>query len=174
MFIGIDQSKRSTAVVAIDKKGNLKDFVVIAVKEYDQEALIAEQWSKLNLFLCPPRPIHAIAIEGLSFNSVGAGKDLLAGLFWYIRTRLYLEYGNVPVGIIPVLSWRCKVLNKEEQKSIRALKLKDGLKKAVVAKLPFEVKARFEEYIRVNGFKKEAIYDLADAYHLSVYRLGID
>jgi len=177
MFIGIDQSKRSTALVCINDEGALKNFLVIAAPmSVDNEEMLEWQWNEIRFFVryCETTfgDIKGIAIEGLSFNSSSSGKDLLAGLFWYIRTMLYLQ--GYRVGVIPVLAWRSKVIAKDERKAISALKHKDGIKKATVAKLPFEVKAQFETYIRDHKLKQQAIYDLCDAYFIAQYRRSIE
>lgn len=176
MFVGIDQSKRSTAAVCIDSAGELVDFIVISPPMYlDGVELLVYQWAKLDTFVYNyHKYLEGIALEGLSFNSVSSDKDLLSGLFWHLRTMLFVEYPSIPVGVCPVLAWRSKVLSKEERKALSLVKVKDGLKKAVVGKLPFGVRVKFEEYIRERGLKKESIWDLADAFFIAQYRLGLE
>lgn len=176
MIIGIDQSKRSTAAVCIDMDKVLVDFMLVnPPKSMDGEELIHYQWQDLDEFILPyATQLRGVALEGLSFNSVGSGKDLLAGIFWYIRTCLFRYYPTKPVGVIPVLAWRSKVIDAAERKVINSFRVKDGIKKFTVEKLPYEVKVKFEQYIREQGIKKEAIYDLADAYFIAQYRLSLE
>lgn len=171
MVVGIDQSKRSTALVLTDE-GKLEDFLLVCPsKELDNEDLILYQWELVYRFIYKYCEfIDTINLEGLSFNSVSSSKDLLAGLHWSTRANLK-HFLGITANIVPVLSWRAKVLSKEERKSISELKIKDGLKKAVVDKLPFEVKVRFEDYIRECGFKATSLWDLSDAYQLSLYKV---
>lgn len=173
--VGVDQSKRSTAVVAISDKGYLIDFMLICPAiELDNEELLIYHYDELFFFLDKyDNKEKVLAIEGLSYGSVSSSKDLLAGLFWYIRTRLKVMYPDMLVGVIPCASWRAKVLSKEERQEISKLKVKDGLKKATVSKLPFSVRVRFEDYIRQNSFKKESVYDLCDAYWIAQYRRNL-
>jgi len=176
MIIGIDQSKRSTAVVCMDLAGRLVDFLLInPPKELDGEVLISYQWDLIDSFVSAyQKDLKGIALEGLSFNSVGSGKDLLAGIFWAVRLNLYKKFPEIPVGVIPSASWRSAFIDKEKRKKIKELGIKDGLKKATVDELPFEVRVRFENYIRENGIKKEALWDLADAFGIAKYRLSLE
>lgn len=193
MLISVDQSKRSTAAVALKQNEELDDFILINLDStYDGEKLLNAQWQKLKGFINTAsrwENIEGITFEGLSFGSVGSGKDLLAGLLWYLRTRCTVVFPEVPVGIVPVTSWRSKVLSKEEQKE--ATKEKDGLKKACVDKLPADVKERFLKYVeynkdhinscKVKDWKPgsnskvylDSMYDLCDAYWLGKYRLSL-
>jgi hypothetical protein len=177
MYLGIDQSKRSTGMVMLDNNGNLKDFRLICpsmtldgvelgdyqIDQYDDFLY------KNNININKPK---VALIEGLSFGAVGSAKDILAGLNWGFRLHS-LRYFKFYLGIVPVSQWRSKVLSKEEQREAKAIG-KDGQKKAVVAKLPDDIRVAFTEYVKSKGFKKESLYDLADAYWISRYAFGID
>jgi len=176
MRIGIDQSKRSTAVVTVTDTGSLVAYELIcAPKEIDNEELIVYQLDRLlkvvDAAINYENLLPDIFIEGLSFGSVSSSKDILAGLLWYIKTRLYVLYPDIKVTTVPVTSWRAKVIPIEERREIKRLNLKDGLKKATVAKLPFEVKVILEDYIINRSLKPSSIYDLADAHFLALHGL---
>lgn len=178
MYIGIDQSKRSTASVALNRDGSMRSFLLINQLE-ENEDLILKQWCAFDDWLLNSLgyddPCGAL-IEGLSFGSVGSGKDFLAGLQWYFRARFALEYSKF-LGTTPVSQWRSKVLSKDEQKAAKA-EGKEGLKKACVDKLPEEVKLQFSNYLQQNekqirlvkkSLWKDCIYDLTDAYWIAEY-----
>lgn len=177
MYLGIDQSKRSTGMVILDNDGSLKDFRLICPSmTLDGVELGDYQIDQYNDFLCKNKinnnkPKVAL-IEGLSFGSIGGAKDILAGLNWAFRLHS-IRYFKFYLGIVPVSQWRSKVLSKEEQREAKSLG-KDGQKKAVVAKLPDDIRVAFTEYVKSKGFKKESLYDLADAWGIANYALGID
>ena len=183
MFLGVDQSKRSTAAVLLNPDGSMKDFTLIVRAEED-ELLILQQWADFTTWLNPTRnegDIRGALIEGLSFGSVGSGKDFLAGLQWFFRARFRHTYGLF-LGTTPVSQWRSKVLTKEEQREAKK-EGKDGLRKACVNKLPVEVKERFDVYLKEHEVElrkvkkslwKDCIYDLSDAHGIAQYRLSLE
>lgn len=183
MFLGIDQSKRSTAAVLLNPDGSLRDFTLICLADED-EKLILSQWfvfdNWMDSALGERERVAGALIEGLSFGSVGSGKDFLAGLQWFFRAQFRDCYGLF-LGTVPVSMWRSKVLTKEEQREAKAAG-KDGLKKACVAKLPAPVFERFDKYLKENEISlravkkslwKDCIYDLTDAYWIGQYRLSL-
>lgn len=182
MLLAIDHSMRSTALVAFDRiTEELLWFSLInPPKSMTGAQLIAYVWDNLakKLGKVTSHELGEVAIEGLSFAAKGNSKDLLTGTFWYMCTEFYRM--NVPVGKIPVTSWRAKVLSPEEQAV--AKKTKDGIKKACVAKLPVEIRNRFSEYIKLEERNirmakgsewEDSIYDLTDAYWIGKYSLSL-
>ena len=85
MILAIDLSLRSTGVVILNDLGILEDFRIVANKEKDEELVIKN--SKDILEFVKGRWIEHVAIEGLSFMSVSASKDLIAGNFWFLRCQ---------------------------------------------------------------------------------------
>lgn len=179
MFVGIDSSKRSTAAVLLNRDGSMCSFLLINRADED-EGLLLGQWHDFAVWLGhnmkSPDCVSGALIEGLSFGSVGSGKDFLAGLQWYFRAQFAFNYQKF-LGTTPVSQWRSKVLNKDEQKAAK-LAGKEGLKKACVEKLPESVKLLFSEYIHQNekqiravkkSLWKDCIYDLTDAYWIAEY-----
>lgn len=192
IVIGIDQSKRSTAAVALKDGTLVGGLLVTPPISYDKEILIDYQWEEISKFLRDMKETFnrediAIALEGAAFQAGGSSSDLLWGIQWYIRTRILVEFPNIPIGIITPASWRKSIVPIEEQ---RKAKLdyggKIGLKHAVLEKLPLSVRGMFEELIenrrdniliskglqpsgRSNEYKK-AIFDLADAWGIAKHR----
>lgn len=168
-YLGIDQSKRSTGLVLVDQGGELVGYKLLSNTKLDNEELILWQWEELVHFLSDNTSSHedvkGALVEGLSFGSVGSGKDFLAGLQWYFRCQMRDAEGLF-LGTVPVSMWRSKVLTKEEQKEAKALG-KDGLKIACFEKLPFDTQESFKSYARCVGAKKTAIYDITDAYWIA-------
>lgn len=175
MYLGIDQSKRSTGLVLLDNDGELKDFRLICPSmNLDGVELGAYQLDWYSDFLyyngLDLNPPKVALIEGLSFGAIGGAKDILAGLNWAFRIHSLKHY-KFYLGVCPVSQWRSKVLSKEEQRE--AKQTKDGLKKFVVNKLPVDVREAFTEYVKSKCFKKDSLYDLADAYFLAKHAFGI-
>lgn len=191
LTLGIDQSKRCTACVVIESDGSLEDCELICAPQglegYD---VIDYQWDKFCLFYESLGDIvDSAAIEKLALNASGSSKDLLAGLNYGFQWQANKAYGLF-LGVVPVTSWRSKVLDKDEQREAKASG-KDGLKWAVFNKLPATVRKQFadvveeaKDYILQAKDKKwkpgsksmvyqTALWDLADAYWLARYLLTI-
>lgn len=192
-FIGIDQSKRSTAIVCLDGDGELYDFhLVTPPYEMNGEQLIDYQWQTINRFIDENDDGNLkIALEGAAFAAGGSSSDLLWGIQWYIRTRIFVEYPGTPIGIITPATWRSSILTTQEQSAFKAqYGGKIGLKHAVVSKLPESVLEKFSIHVRDNikyinvskGYKPEAnrkdsydaIFDLADAWGIARHRYLLD
>lgn len=199
MILGLDQSKRSTGVTAINRNGELLDFTLITPPlTIDNEELINYQWEKIDKFVinlmrgCSTYfQIDAVAMEGLAFGAKSASIDLLWAIQWYIRTRFLIEY-NINVGIITAATWRSTIVPIKEQ---RQAKLnyggKIGLKHAVEDNLPQDVHDRFAEYLikekdRINAVRvanwkpgcksneyRKAIWDLGDSWGIAQHRLSL-
>lgn len=184
MQIGIDLSLRSTGLVAIDENLDVKLFGIInSVNKEDKtdlpvlndEDLLIYNSQKIISFISNVNQVWSIDhinLEGLSFGGVSGSKDILQGNFWEVRCEITKKYSSIPVKIIPVTTWRSKVLNKDDRDSALAKYGKAKyLKEGCVDKLPDEVKNKFEEYISINKYKKASIYDLTDAYFIAKHGL---
>lgn len=190
IVIGIDQSKRSTAVVALEDD-KLVDFMLVTPpSNYDTERLINYQWSLIEQFIDNMYKLDcdvAIALEGAAFAAGGASSDLLWGIQWYIRTRIFVQYPMSPIGIITPATWRSKVLPIVEQREFKSkFGGKIGLKHGVVSKLPEFIREKFDKYLERNKFTileskgreadgrsekyKEGLFDLADAWGIATHR----
>jgi len=193
MIIGIDQSMKSTAVVALNLKGEMVDFgLIIPPSSLNKEETIHYIWEPLYFTIGKNYGvIKGIAIEGLAFSAFGNTKDLLYGIQWYVRTRLKVEFPEILVGVINVQTWRSCILTREEQRLYKTKYGKIGLKIGVVEKLPNEIKMQFDKYLELNkdeinacrvkdwkpGCKSkkylESMYDLADAWGIATHRLKL-
>lgn len=168
-YIGIDQSKRSTGLVALDSNGGVIDFVLACSEETDNLQLLSYQCELVCAW------INALSrntgksyggglIEGISFGSVGSGKDFLAGLQWSLR--LTTMWKGFPLGTIPVSMWRSPLLSVAARKEAKAAGA-NGLKQAVYDKVPEDVRRLFEQYVARHKFKRKSLWDLSDAYWIA-------
>lgn len=149
----------------------MKSQLVIANSVLDKEDMMAYQWTAMQGWLDGYQSQIKGALEGISFAAKGSSKDFLCGIQWHFRAAFKARYDSY-LGVIPVTSWRCKVLTPLEQAEAKAFH-KDGLKIYVVNKLPVDVKERFEEYLKFSKIKASSIQDLADAYFIAQYRRSL-
>jgi hypothetical protein len=186
MILAIDLSLRSAGVVLLNEDGVVDDFMIVANKELQDEALIKKNCLNI-LDFCRGRNINKILIEGLSFASISSSKDIIAGNFWTLRVLLK-DLFNYEFNIVPVTRWRKQVISKERVKELEAelgeivikknkkgkevkrIKMPGGWqKKECVRCLPIGVKEMFDKYIKEKKLKKDSIFDLTDAYFLGMY-----
>lgn len=189
-FLGIDLSLRSTGLVFLNQDQIEYKLITSDAKKLNGEELLLYNIKEILEFIDYHRPKY-IGLEGLSFGSVSSSKDILAGNFWYLRTMIYQNY--VTPEIIPVLTWRCPLFNKEERAELKCnMGLLNELKKQLIKlpkdekkqllldnellieranikyvtweKLPEPIKSDFEKI----GFSKGG-FDLTDAYFIADY-----
>jgi hypothetical protein len=189
--IGIDQSKKSTALHALDRHGETISYTLITPPiELIGENLICYQWDAIHEFISDIKSTHAIigiAIEGAAFTMIGQANDLLWGIQWYVRTRILVEF-DIEATILTAATWRSSILTRQELQSFKAdYEGKIGLKHAAVSKLPIALRDELENYVylernRINLTKgkkdgsrselyKEALYDLTDSWGLAKHLL---
>lgn len=192
MFIGIDLSLRSTGLVCLSETGEYIDKKLIQPNPdiYNNEELIIYIWKEIKSFIDLYKPSH-IGLEGLSFSSLSSSKDIMAGNFWYIRIKIREEYPNTILKIIPVLTWRNHLFDKEERKTLKENENKaKELKKELIKLEPKEKKRKLEEnqelllksnikYLTWEKLPKElaeefkkigfnkGCYDVTDAYFIT-------
>lgn len=188
IIVGGDLSLRSTGLTALGLEGNLIDFDLILsdpAEINDEELLDYNAWSIVQfLRRFDPALIRGIAFENLSFGDQKSREyDMLCANFWHCRWQLWKlqDLNHIPIGVIPVESWRAKVLSGAEKKQWKEAEGKLGLKLGVVSKLPTDVRAGFDEMVSElehHGYtykkEKNPIFDLADSYWLSRYRLSLE
>ena len=190
-YINIDLSLRSTGLTAIDEDRRLIDYDVVQsvndiskqakkykqLPEYNGSQLLIYNAQKIVSFIERVNNSYAIdgiVIEGISFGSSSGKGDIISGNWWYVRTEIRKKFPNVPIGSVPVLSWRSKVLNKADKIEAKEKWGRKFLKEGVVAKLPTEVYEEFCSYISKNKLKYNSIYDLADSYYMGCYRVSLE
>ena len=180
-IIGIDLALRHTGVVILNDKCQIVNtFVISTDKIKDEEIFIL--YEEIFQTVLKNYDLDIINIEGLSYGSVSSRRDIIAGLFWYLKMFFFKQ--KLQTNIVPVLSWRNKLFTKQELKNIRLAKkelkkidrkkspeqykiLKDqsDIKLQTYLKLPENVKMQF-----LKQFKKKAdIYDATDAYFIAKY-----
>lgn len=178
VLVSMDMSMRSTGLVALKPDDSLVEFDIIKSTKDDfpdTEQLIAYIVDKTMAFIEQFKTTKFV-IEGLAFGAKSSSKDILAGIYWAVRTETWTKCPDILIGSIPVQSWRSKVLNKEDRKYAKEnySPQKDALKIATVKKLPPHIRNDFLDYIRFMTYNKESIYDLADAYFLGIHRNSLD
>jgi len=175
MILALDMSLRSSGYVVLDYDNNIVDFGIIetTAKEFpDHEDLIIYLRNRISGIIFQ-YGIDQFVIEGLSFNSKSSTKDVISGAYWAIRTLVKEYHANVLIGSIPVMTWRSKTINKDEKEFAKKF-CRDNLKNAVFKKLPDEIQKMFLLYVENKGLKITAVFDLADAYFLGVYRNSLN
>jgi hypothetical protein len=167
---------RSTGWVILDFNNKLINFGIIetSAKDFpDNEDLIIYIRNEIEMIINYFNKIEQFVIEGLSFNSVSASKDVIAAVYWTLRVLVKEKFPNILIGSIPVMSWRSKTINKEE-KEFAKKNCRDPLKNAVFIKLSNEIQKSFLLYIEAKGVKTISVFDLADAYFLAIYRNSLN
>ena len=215
LYVGIDLSLRSTAVMILDKNFNIISMQVVTstTKQYnDEELLIYNSKTIVNFItntINDPKlganyqdgiviPIKNIAIERLSYASKSAKSDVISANSWILRCRLKDTFPTSPIQIVSVKEWRNKFLSDVEQRLIneqypiirakRGMKLtkdetksnnknkaliKVAIKELTLSKIPDNIREIFTKYLTDNKIKVISEYDLADAYLLTKFSIGI-
>ena len=172
ILISMDMSMRSSGLIAFADE-EMVDFHVIQTTKDDfpdHEDLIIHIIDDVLNFI-EEYSADAFVIEGMAFAGVSGFKDVIAGIYWGVRTAIWQKFPEVLVGSVPVTSWRAPVLNKEERKYAKEnfSPKNEAIKKATVNKLPTEIYDRFHDYLGKNKRSIKKMYDLADAYFFGVY-----
>jgi hypothetical protein len=177
LYIGIDQSLTSTALTCMNEGNELLDYRLIKKIPSDyiyEEDLLNEIAFEVCEFIDDNSfKLDGVALEGLSLMGKSAKKDLIFGNFWNIRTTIREEFPGLKIGIIPVMSWRSKVLTPKETKELKKKYKKDPLKIGCVEKLPEKIREYFKSYVKINEYSESSIFDLTDAYFIARYRLSL-
>jgi hypothetical protein len=173
MLVAMDMSMRSSGLIAMTPRNEIigLDIIKTSLDEYpDHEETIIHVIDATVDFIAE-FSADAFVIEGLSYGAKSAYKDVIDGLFWGIRVAIWRKF-EIPIGVVPVTSWRSKVLNKEDRKYAKEnySPKADVIKIATVKKLPAAVNKDFVDFIEGMHYGKKSIYDLADAYFLGIYR----
>ena len=174
VLVSMDMSMRSTGLVALTPDDEMIEFEVIKSTKDDfpdTEQLIAYIVLSTMSFIQHTSATKFV-IEGLAFGAKSSSKDILAGIYWAVRTEIWTTCPDILIGSIPVQSWRSKIINKEDRKFAKEnySPKTEAIKKATVSKLPTDIKIQFLDYIDFMSYHKTTIYDLTDAYFLGIYR----
>jgi hypothetical protein len=188
-FVGIDLSLRSTGLVCIDEKGDLADYNLVhsTPEQLNDEELLISNITKIITFVEKQYVKFdelRVAIEGLSFAGRSGEKDKIDGHFWFLKVSLKIFFPDVLVGIIPVNSWRSRVLTRQDSDKYKKRYGKLGVKIGCTHKLPDYVRNNFQDYIRKYKLDQEKkkgkwknkpkdknpLFDLTDAFFIAEYR----
>lgn len=177
--VGIDLALRNSASVILDSDFNFVDCCVFTSdkKKIDEEELLVYNHRAISNFMQAGNATK-VFIEGLSFNSASLTKDIIAGNFWYLRTRLKEELALSSTIISPA-SWRAKVFDAEQKAELKEYrKVNKGygnmLKEMALRNVPEEVRGHFIKYLTDRKLAGKFIYDLADAYCIAKYGVLIN
>ena len=198
-IVGIDLSLRKTGIVCLNNGGDLIGFRLnICPIEYKNEDILIYNQNNIIYFLndygITNNSKNIVAIEGLSFNSPSSVADLISANWWILRSNLKSKYPNINTSVVTSSSWKSKIFTSEEIQSInkefpiirakRGIKLtadekkinnktkanmKIKVKNLITSKVPANIKAEFDNYIKDNKYPKDSIFDLCDAYHIAQY-----
>ena len=178
MLVSMDMSMRSSGLVAMTPRNEVIGFEVIKTTladfpdHEDMMIYVAGETMRFINEFCGDPDGDIFVIEGLSHGAKSGSKDVIAGLFWFIRSTIWTTFPKMPIGAIPVTSWRSKIVTTADKKFAKEnySPKKDAIKIATVKKLPADMLEYFTSYIEQAGIHKDSIYDLTDAYFLGVYR----
>lgn len=174
MLVSMDMSMRSSGLIALTPRDEIIGLDVLKTLKVDfpdTEDLIIHITKKVEEFIAEFEADQFV-IEGLAFAAKSGHRDVLAGIYWSIRTMIWKMFPSILVGSVPVTSWRSKVLNKYDRKFAKEnyTPKAEAIKIATVNKLPKDINDLFLDYIAREGYDKKSIYDLTDAYFLGKYR----
>jgi hypothetical protein len=173
----MDMSMRSSGLIAMTPRDEIigLDIIKTSLDEYPDHEDTIIQVIDVTMDFIAEVSADAFVIEGLSHGAKSAHKDVIAGIFWGIRVAIWRKF-KIPIGVVPVTSWRSKVLNKEDRKYAKEnySPKADAIKIATVNKLPKDIHKYFINYIEGMHLPKKSVYDLADAYFLGIYRNSLD
>ncbi|MCK4777686.1 MAG: hypothetical protein KAS39_04855 [Actinomycetia bacterium] len=149
-FLGIDQSLSCTGVIAADLKLNIKRALTIdTYPDIFPEARINQIGCNVDSILkIEGDHLHFVAIELPAFNANGL-RDVLHGVYWEIRRRVWIYNPKLEVISVPINSWK---------------KYSVGHGNATKAMIQEEVKKRYGKY-----FHDENLYD---AYGLMLWAIN--
>ncbi len=173
----MDMSMRSSGLIALSSTDEIVDMAVIKTSkddfpDYNEDLIQYITDQTVNFIYDQDQYQDAFVIEGLAFAAKSAFRDVLAGIYWSVRCTIRRRFPSMPIGSVPVASWRSKVLNKDDRKYAKEnfTPKSEAIKIATVNKLPEEINEKFLDYIQNKGYDKKSIYDLTDAYFLGKYR----
>lgn len=175
---GIDLALRNTACVILSDTFESIDFKIITSdkKLFDKEDLLLYNYANIyNLILENDvyGPNDSICIEGLAFNSPSLTRDLIAGNFWYIKTRLYSDF-NVLTEVISPASWRAKIFTADEKAELKEYRKENKgygnmLKEIATRHVPSDLFDEFKNYLTSKKLPAKFIYDLSESYCIATY-----
>jgi len=106
-FIGIDQSLSCTGVVCCDLKMRIKQaFCIPTNPDSLNEARIDWVGSSISSLLrVEGKQLHFVALERPAYAGSGQ-RDVLHGVYWEIRRRVYRYNPDLDIKLIAISSWK--------------------------------------------------------------------
>lgn len=143
---------------------------------YDYLSMSKEEYIKIIIRCDFDAMFHSITphfmIEKIAIGGQNASKEIIAGVNWHIRWKLYQMY-DVIVDEVVVNSWRAGVITKDIRKELKARGVelkKEQIKIETYNLLTPAAKECIDGYVtRENLWSAKAHYDLTDAYFISEY-----
>ena len=180
MLLSIDASLRSTGFVVFYDDGQMNDYGVIntSIKKFPVSVgyePVINNIAKHVKWIISFHDIDTVVIEGLSLGSKSKVRDAIDGLHWTLRCSIVKDWPDVLIGVVPVFSWRNWLLPKEiRNKKNKKKNQWPTIKDLTFYSLPIDIQEEFIAYVAEFNLKYDAIYDMADAYGLGLYRLSLD
>lgn len=124
VFVGIDQSFKSTGLIVLDNEANIikqENFSIIKGKTIEniEECLI--EFEKKIDFIPKINGLQAVYIEGPSFLSSGRAALQMAGLHYFLR--LFLYKNNINFKVIAPNSLKKFIFKGNAKKDLILLKV---------------------------------------------------
>lgn len=176
VYVGIDASLRSSAVVAIDENYQIVFAELLQIEDTlkDEQMLWAIQHRSRNLFeqLYSDFDVEKISIERLAHGGASGSKDKICAGWWCIRMSHAIVAASflnkIEMGTVAVNTWRAAVINEADRKKNKENPSPTFLKDCPYEKLPSEARILIDK--KCEGLKKkDSHYDLTDAYWLARY-----
>ena len=119
LFFGIDPSFSETGISVIDEEG-FHDTVTCrtANKDLDEDRILAITHGIMEFLLDHEiSKDHTVYIEGLAYSRISSSTHRLAGLHYYLRTRLH--NAGFKFSIVPPSTLKKFVLGKHNKKGTK-------------------------------------------------------
>jgi hypothetical protein len=185
--VAVDASLRSTGVCTLwgpPEDPNLLEFGLIQHTDVIGESLIQkiadDVVGYVGRALRASRPMETtgtgicFVIEGLAYGAVSSTRDAICGMHWHIRCEVAHHFPEVAIGVISPSEWFARAVTKETAKTYKASGDKRWRKNVVFDALPAPLQDAFRSLVQDKcPKKKEAVYDLADAFFLGKYRMTL-
>lgn len=183
VWIGIDPSLRGTGFVAINEKEEIVNMFRLApcAKIFkDEELLDHIAFASAGWFvqIIENYDVQGYAMERIAYGGASGSKDKIAAGWWEIRRVLkrslmdaledpYKKGISWPPITVACNSWRKDIILKEDRAKNKENPDKLFLKNCPFSKLPEQVRADIEKFVKGQPGHPE--HDLCDAYWIACY-----
>lgn len=192
--IGMDIALRSNGIVAINDDNEIvglrlletfKNDKHLTKKQKHMDIIIANEediiiYNQLLVygFIKHLRDFEGytnieIHMEGLSYNSESASKDILAGMHWSIRSMIVHDFDIKPI-ILPPEKWRkgiIKGLDRINYLNKYPEQATDLTKFIPYMKIDNKNKNVIDSYYNNHGIHDKGYFDLSDAFWIAMKKV---